>query len=235
MGEVNSFQHFSNGQDSAPSQVENLSLIQKIRASFYRKLGIHLFLRQHRPGYVGKQCQIDPSVQFSGFTKNIQIDDQVYIGQGVVIDCQHPESSIQIGRGSTIKPRTVIQAGRGGKVCIGEFCSVDFFSTLAGFGTLIIGKQVLISPHSAIFSLNHHYADPDIPIAQQGVSTQGITIEDDVWIGAGAKILDGCTVGRGSVVGAGTVLTKSVEPWSIVAGVPGKVIRKRTNFVVNPG
>ncbi|MFM6647643.1 MAG: DapH/DapD/GlmU-related protein [Microcystis panniformis] len=64
-------------------------------------------------------------------------------------------------------------------------------------------------------------------IRLQGETKQGIVIEDDVWIGCGCKILDGINIGKSSVIGAGSVLTKDVEPYSVVVGVPGKVIKKR--------
>ena len=62
--------------------------------------------------------------------------------------------------------------------------------------------------------------------SQQGTK-KGIVIEDDVWIGSGCKILDGITIGKGSVIGAGTVCTKDVEPYSVIVGVPGKLLKRR--------
>ena len=64
-------------------------------------------------------------------------------------------------------------------------------------------------------------------IAKQGFTSRGIVVEDDVWIGAGVRILDGVTIGTGAIVGAGAVVTKNVEPFTIVGGVPAGVIRTR--------
>ncbi|MBN2571055.1 MAG: hypothetical protein JXA68_02910 [Ignavibacteriales bacterium] len=74
---------------------------------------------------------------------------------------------------------------------------------------------------------NHNYSDPNVSIAEQGITAEGIKIEDDVWIGAGVKILDGIKIGKGSVIGAGSVVTHDVSPYSIAVGSPAKVIKKR--------
>ncbi|MGD1911614.1 MAG: acyltransferase [Rivularia sp. (in: cyanobacteria)] len=94
-------------------------------------------------------------------------------------------------------------------------------------GDLIIGNWVRIATHVVINPGNHLYDDIDTPIDLQPSTNKGVIIEDDVWIGAGVIILQGCKIGKGSVIGAGTVLTKSVEPYSVVVGVPGRVIKKR--------
>ena len=85
----------------------------------------------------------------------------------------------------------------------------------------------MIAAHTTVIPSNHIFASCDLPIREQGLTCKGIVIEDDVWIGTGVKILDGITIGKGSVIGAGTVLTKSIEPYSVVVGVPGRVIRMR--------
>ena len=77
---------------------------------------------------------------------------------------------------------------------------------------------------------NHIFEDTNILLREQGTSQKGIIIEDDCWIGAGSVFLDGITVGRGSVIGANTVVTKNVEPYSVVVGNPGKIIKKRNDF-----
>ncbi|HOO26508.1 MAG TPA: DapH/DapD/GlmU-related protein [Clostridiales bacterium] len=73
----------------------------------------------------------------------------------------------------------------------------------------------------------HSYTDPDTPIVDQPTDQRKITIEDNVWIGANAVITPGITIGTGSIIGAGAVVTKDVEPYSVMGGVPAKLIRKR--------
>jgi acetyltransferase-like isoleucine patch superfamily enzyme len=78
-------------------------------------------------------------------------------------------------------------------------------------------------------SENHKFDRIDIPIRLQGVSRQGITIEDDCWVGANVTFLDGAHVGRGCVIGAGSVVKGTIPPYSVIAGAPAKVLRSRGN------
>jgi acetyltransferase-like isoleucine patch superfamily enzyme len=91
----------------------------------------------------------------------------------------------------------------------------------------VIGDNVLIAGHTMIIPSNHNSQDLQIPINQQGENSKGIIIEDDVWIGAGCKILDGVCIKSGAIIGAGSVVTKDIPPNAIIAGVPGKLIKYR--------
>lgn len=134
--------------------------------------------------------------------------------------------SISVSRGVIIDKGVLLRA-YGGKIVLGKNSTLGPYSCLYGGGELVIGRYVLIGPHVCIVAANHIYDLTDMPIAEQGVIAMGVTIEDDVWVGAGATILDGVVIGTGSVVGAGSVVTKSVLPYSVVAGVPAVVIKKR--------
>ena len=91
-----------------------------------------------------------------------------------------------------------------------------------------IGNDVMMGPECMMYSTNHNFERTDIPMWKQGFSKeQPIVIEDDVWIGGRVIILGGVRVGKGSIIGAGSVVTKDVEPYSIVGGNPAKLIRKR--------
>lgn len=92
----------------------------------------------------------------------------------------------------------------------------------------IIGKNVMMGPFCLIYTFNHQTARTDIPMIQQGYTAiKPVVIEDDVWIGARVTILGGVTVGKGSVLAAGAVVTKNVPEYSIVGGNPARILRKR--------
>ncbi|MEM9355026.1 MAG: acyltransferase [Pseudomonadota bacterium] len=99
-----------------------------------------------------------------------------------------------------------------------------------GGGGLTIGNFVRIAAHTVMVPSNHEYSDTAIPITKQGLSMKGIVVEDDVWVGAGARILDGVRLRTGTVVGAGAVLTHSTNEFSVVAGVPARQLATRTKF-----
>ena len=92
---------------------------------------------------------------------------------------------------------------------------------------IVIGSNVLIAAGARLITRKHGFADVGRPIATQGYDNAPIVIEDDVWIGFQAVILPGVTLGRGSIVGAGAVVTRDVEPYTIVGGVPARLIRRR--------
>ena len=137
---------------------------------------------------------------------------------------------IRLGKSTSVSPYAVVQ----GNVTMGENCSVQSYAILIGYGTaedrvgeIRIGDNVRIAPHVMIIAANHRFDDVTRPIAKQGVERKSIVIEDDVWIAGRANIMAGVTVGRGSVVAAGAVVTRDVPPYSVVAGVPAKVIKMR--------
>jgi acetyltransferase-like isoleucine patch superfamily enzyme len=109
---------------------------------------------------------------------------------------------------------------------IGQGVSMAAFLHIWGGGGVKIGDRVLIASHVAIVSETH---DPDAHPMNESFVRAPVRIEDDVWIGAHSVIFPGVVLGRGSVVGAGSIVTRDVEPFSIVAGVPAKVLRKRKN------
>lgn len=94
-------------------------------------------------------------------------------------------------------------------------------------GLIKIGNNVRIAPNVMMISANHVFENPDIPIREQGMEVKPITIEDDVWVAGRVNIIAGVTIGKGSVIGAGSVVTKDIPPYSVAVGVPAKVIKER--------
>ena len=110
---------------------------------------------------------------------------------------------------------------------IGHRFSVNSGAILDGRGGITIGNDVMIGPHTAIYSSGHNFSQPCQPMTSLDHIMAPVVIEDDVWIGAHVCILGGVTIGRGSVIAAGAVVTKNVEDFTIVSGIPAQVIGKR--------
>ena len=111
-----------------------------------------------------------------------------------------------------------------GDVIIGDHTRIGLHNTI--IGPVEIGNNVNLAQGITVTALNHNFSDTDKRIDEQGVSTNPVTIEDDVWVGANAVILPGVTIGEHCVVAAGAVVTKDVPAHSLVAGVPAKVIKQ---------
>jgi len=137
-------------------------------------------------------------------------DGQIHIGANSIINSYARlstyEGNIEIGQDSTLNEFSMINCAKGG---------------------VKIGNGVRIGAHTVIFASNHTSEDREIPIWQQGLTSEGVTIHDGVWIGSNVMILDGIEIGEGSIIGAGAVVTKNIPPYSIAAGVPAKVLRQR--------
>ena len=137
-----------------------------------------------------------------------------------------PYRRFWLGRRSVVESYCCINNAVG-DVVIGDYTRIGIHCTV--IGPVSIGSHVNLAQGIVVTALNHNFEDATKRIDQQGVSTKPVVIGDDVWIGANAVILPGVTIGRHVVVAAGAVVTKDVPEYSIVAGVPAKVIKKMRN------
>jgi acetyltransferase-like isoleucine patch superfamily enzyme len=120
-------------------------------------------------------------------------------------------------------------------VSVGSGSMIGENSFLDGYSGLTIGRDVLVAHNVSIIAEDHGFATRRTPIRRQPKTTGPIVIGDDVWIGCGARVLKGVTIGPGAIVGAGAVVTKDVPPYSIVGGVPAQVIGMRPDDTADGG
>jgi len=163
------------------------------------------------------------------FADNISLGNGVYLDQNTYLHAC--PNGIHIGQNSIVMHGAVLHVynfrdlPKSG-ITIGKDCLIGEYSVIRGQGGVQIGDRVYTSPFTQIIAVNHVFDDPNQPFIDQGITAEGIVIENDVWLGAGAVITDGVRVGKGAVVAAGAVVTKDVAPHTIVAGVPARPIRE---------
>ena len=179
-----------------------LKLLSNLKANFKAKK--YTVKGNKKDISIGKNTAIDPSVIFNNSKGgSIEIGDNCHIFENVII------------------------ATYGGDIKIGNHTSINPFCVIYGHGGLTIGNEVRIATHTVIVPANHIFDDIDKPIRKQGLSKKGIHIGNNIWIGAGVKILDGVTVEDDVIIAAGAVVNSNISKGNIVGGVPSKVLKKR--------
>jgi acetyltransferase-like isoleucine patch superfamily enzyme len=187
-----------------------------LRAVFYRLImrmdgvaaienGVRLRFANHIR--LGRNVYLDHGAYLHACPTGITIGDNSFVMHGAVLHVYNfrglPHAFIHIGRDSLI----------------GEL------NVLRGQGGITIGDRVYFAPLVQVLAVNHVYDDPTRPMIEQGITADGIVIEDDVWVGAGAIITDGVRIGQGAVIAAGAVVTADVPPHTVAGGVPAKVLK----------
>ena len=166
----------------------------------------------------------------------VHLGKSVYLDQGVYLHAL--PNGITIGDNTFIMHHTMLhvfnfrglpQAG----ITIGRNCFLGEYNVIRGQGGVHIGNDVYTGPMVQMVAVNHVYQDATRPIREQGITAQGIVIEDDVWIGANATIVDGVTIGKGSIIGAGSVVTRDIPPYSIAVGTPAQPVKDRRELSSN--
>lgn len=138
----------------------------------------------------------------------------------------HPKGTIEFGQNCIVQPGVILAPHGNGSIRFGDNCSINPYCVIYGHGGLVVGNDVRMAAHCVLIPANHQFENADTPIRLQGLSKKGIRIGDNVWVGAGVRILDGVEIAGGSVIGAGAVVVKSLtEPGSYV-GVPAKLIKR---------
>ena len=162
------------------------------------------------------------------FANHITLGHRSYLDRGVYIHAC--PDGVEIGPGTVVMHGAVLhvynfRALPHAGIHIGRDSLVGEYTVIRGQGGVHIGDRVYTSPLVQIMAVDHVFDDPSRSFTEQGITAQGITIEDDVWIGSGAVICDDVYIGQGAVVAAGAVVTEDVAPHTVVAGVPARLVR----------
>jgi len=169
------------------------------RAAFWRTL-VRL-----RGGRVGRRCTIQP---------------------GVCLACA-PGRPILIGSGVRLMRGVVLSTSRSGRIEVEDNVYIGEYGVVTSNAEIHIGRDTIIAPHADLVDFNHGFGDLEARVEDQPLAAAPIRIGRDVWLGAGAKVLRGVTIGDQAVVGAGAVVNRDVPPRGIAVGVPAHVIRRR--------
>jgi acetyltransferase-like isoleucine patch superfamily enzyme len=160
----------------------------------------------------------------------LQLGEGVVIAETAIIHPSKRGSRIILGACTEIYDHVVIRCvGGDGDIVMGQFCYLNPGCVLYSGNGIKMGNYVLLAPGVKVVPANHAFESREIPIRHQGFmkSKGGVVIEDDVWVGANAVLLDGTQIGRGAIIAAGAVVSGCVPAYEIWGGVPAKKIRKR--------
>lgn len=206
--------------------LDRLIIYMRTTVKFFRGGVKRLFLKQAKGLFlVGKHVKISHGRHII-CGKNVKFEDYAEI-QGLCKDGLIFGDYVTISRGVMIRPSSYYGGDLGAGLIMGEHSSIGPYGYIGCSGKIIIGKNVMFGPKCSLFAENHNFSDTETSIKSQGVNQKGITVEDDCWIGSNVTILDGVKIGRGSVIGAGTLVTKDVPAGSVVIDKREKRIRVR--------
>jgi acetyltransferase-like isoleucine patch superfamily enzyme len=208
------------------SNGDQLITLWRLLPFFLRGLWEKLFMGESS-GWVlvGKQV----SIRYAAYLqagKELIIEDYAEINarstQKIILG-----NRVTIGKYAIIRPGNLYGGEPGEGLVVGDHSNIGPYCYIGCSGHISIGNNVMISPRVSIYAENHVFDNTDTPIKSQGVKKENVVIEDDCWIASNSILLAGVTIGKGSIVAAGSVVTQDVPPYSVVAGVPARVIKNR--------
>jgi acetyltransferase-like isoleucine patch superfamily enzyme len=176
--------------------------------------------RLNRAGFVSPRATLNH--------RKLTLGRHVFIDDGVMIYQDKNGEAVDIGDGVHLHRDTVIQTGSGGRLSISDQAHIQPRCQFSAYkGSIVIGRRAEIAPACAFYSYDHGTAS-GIPVREQEIRSKGgIFLDDDVWLGYGVIVLDGVRIGKGAVVGAGSVVTRSIQAEAVAAGNPARIIKMR--------
>jgi len=168
------------------------------------------------------------------FHSDLRRGEHVFIGERTVIYQGHEGGPVVLGDGVHLHRDSIVETGMGGSVVIGAHTHIQPRCQFSAYkGSIHIGRGVQIAPNCAFYPYDHGI-DPGELISKQPIQSKGdILVDDDAWLGVGVCVLDAARIGKGAVIGAGSVVTGNIPDYSIAVGVPARVVKSR--FDLAPG
>ena len=176
--------------------------------------------RFNQKGYVSPDATV--------YHSELKLGKYIFIGNKVVIYKDRDGGKVELGDRVHIYGESFLQTGFGGNIVINNDSHIHPRCQFSAYkGSIYIGENVQVAPNCAFYPYNHSY-EPDKLISEQPLQSKGdIVIEDDAWLGFGVIVLDAVRIGKGAIIGAGSVVTSNIPDGAIAAGVPAKVIKMR--------
>ncbi len=186
------------------------------------------FMRRNRmlgPRYLRLLARLVRRRFLSPGGRRLRLDGLAFIGAGVRLEIGRA-AGVELGRWVRIGNQTKVRCHEGlisigAKTVLGEEC------TLSAYQRIAIGRECIIADRAMLIDFDHAAAEVERPIRLQGIYKRDVRVGNNVWIGYGACVLRGVTVGDNAIIGAMAVVTKDVPANAVVAGVPARVIRMR--------
>jgi acetyltransferase-like isoleucine patch superfamily enzyme len=168
--------------------------------------GANIAIRHPQKIHIGNNVVIDDNcvLDAKGATnKGIRIGNGVFVGRGTILTCHN------------------------GDIVLEDNVNIGFNCVISSLSSIVIKKNHLMAAFCYLVGGDHDSDRTDIPVLFQGRSSKGIVVEENVWLGAGVTVLDGATVGRDSIIGAGAVVNKDIPEFAIAAGLPVRFLHDR--------
>jgi acetyltransferase-like isoleucine patch superfamily enzyme len=158
---------------------------------------------------------------------------RIHVGSNVVIDDNclldakgETNQGIRIGDGVFIGRNTILSC-KNGDIEIADGANIGFNCEIFSASRVTVGRSVLIAAYSYLIGGGHEFSDPSTPVLAQKRTSVGIGVGDGVWMGAGAKVLDGVTIGEHAVIGAGALVRTDIPAYAVAVGLPARVVSSR--------
>jgi len=159
--------------------------------------------------------------------KKIRLGDDVVVDDLVVLDAKGATNrGITVGSGVFLGRGTILSC-KDGDIVLGDHTNLGFHCEVFSASTVTVGRHGLFAAYTYLVGGGHEFERADVPVLEQGRSSSGITLGDNVWLGTGTKVLDGVRIGRDVVVGAGAVVTDDLPDGAVAVGMPARVVRRR--------